>query len=50
MTGLALSILLAACSPAQDEDYERPTGPMGVTDGPSEGAGESDTGDTGAAD
>ena len=45
-----LLALLGACTPAEGDDFARPTGPMGVTDGPSDGPEDEDTGDTGSPD
>ena len=45
-----LFVFIVACAPTDDEDFSRPTGPVGVTDGPSDGSEDDDTGDTGIAD
>lgn len=47
---LLLVGLLGACAPTENEDFSRPSGPMGLTDGPSDGVDEGDTGDTGSTD
>ena len=47
---LLLLALLGACTSAEGDDFARPTGPMGVTDGPSDGSEDKDTGDTGSTD
>ena len=47
---ILLVALLGACAPSEGDDFTRPTGPIGVTDGPSDGSEAEDTGDTGATD
>ena len=48
-----LLAVIAGCAAADSEDFDRPAGPMGVTDGAGVGGQEEepvDTGDTGEAD